>query len=99
MHRLQALVDHTRAEEAAERVGDVGLELIRHRHVGMEPVAENAEADEILALDRDELLGELAAGAAEIGPRHFLPLRAADLLVDGMLDWQSVAIPSRHVRR
>ena len=32
----------------------------------MEPVAENAEADEILALDGDELLGELAASAAKI---------------------------------
>src|SRR3954470_8958069 len=92
MHRLQPLVDHARAEEAAERVSDVGFVLIRHRHVGMKPVAEDAEADEVLALDRDELLGELAAGAGEISRRHFLPLRAADLFVDRMLmgsPWQS----------
>ena len=51
----------------------------------MEPVAENAEADEVLALDVDVARGEGAAGSAEVRRRHLL-LLLLQLLVDGVLD-------------
>jgi hypothetical protein len=96
--RLETFVDGAGGEEAAEGVGDVGFVVEGHRGVGMVPVAEDAEADEVFTLDVDVLRGELAARAPDLGGRH-LGAFGAELLADGMFDGEAVAIPSRDVRR
>jgi hypothetical protein len=98
VHGLEAFVDRAGPEETAECIGDVGFVVEGHRGVGMVPVSEDAEADEILALDVDVFRGELAAGAANLGGRHLGALRA-ELFADGVLDREAVAVPARDVRR
>jgi hypothetical protein len=65
----------------------------------MRPVAEDAEATELGALDVDELLGVLPAARADLDLRQRLLLRAAEVLLDVQLDREPVAVPARHVRR
>ena len=60
------------------------------------PTAENAQALELAPLDLDLLLGESAAGAAEVARAH-LPLLRPELLVDLPLDGEAVAVPARNV--
>ena len=63
----------------------------------MLPVAEHAEALELLALDLEELLCVGAAAAADVELRQLAHL-AAQLLGHLMLDRHAVAVPARHVR-
>ena len=104
VHRLEALVHEVAAHEPPELARDHRLVGGRHRPVGIAPVAEHAEAPELLALDVDELGRVLAAAAALLHGIHGLPhvharLVEAELLVDLVLDRQPVAIPARHVDR
>ena len=65
----------------------------------MRPVADDAEALELLALHVDPVRGELAALVAELVDRHLVlvPALGAVLLLDLPLDRQAVAVPARHV--
>ena len=98
VNRFEPLVHGPRLEELPEGLRDGRLERVRHRQVGILPVTEDTETLEVLLLNVDELVGELSARAAELGGGHLLLLRA-ELLVDLMLDRQSVTVPTRNVRR
>ena len=82
---------------------DRGLGLVGHRRVGIVPVADDAEALELLALHIEPVLGELAAFLAErlhrvaIGEIRLLAIFRAVLLLDLPFDRQAVAVPARHV--
>ena len=65
---------------------------------GIVPLAEDAEALEIGALDIDVLFGVLAAGAADLDGRH-VRLLAAEFAIDLDFDGQAVAIPAGDVGR
>ena len=69
-----------------------------HRQVGVVPVAEHAEADEVLALLVDLLVGVFAAGLAKLIGLD-LDTDLADAFLDLVLDGQAVAIPAGHVGR
>ena len=71
----------------------------RHRHVGVVPVALDAQALELLALDVHPLLRKGAALGDQLEDRHVLLALAlgAVLLLDLPLDGQAVAVPARHV--
>ena len=80
---------------------DLRLGGERHRRIGMSPVALDAQALELLALDTQPMLGERTAFTAELDDGNLvlvLPLRAVFFL-DLPLDRQAVAVPSRHVVR
>src|SRR5207247_5260312 len=89
---LLAAVDEPLGDRAPERahllrrVGGV------HRQVGMLPVAEHAEAAELLALDGDEAVGVGAAARPHLGLGEGLLLRAPELLLDVQLDREAVAV-------
>ena len=95
VHRLASLVQIAALVDAAERAHDVGLGLEVHRQVRMIPVAQHAEADEVLLLPLDLLLGIGAAQLAELRRRN----RLAVFFLHLQLDRQAVAIPARHIGR
>jgi hypothetical protein len=77
----------------------LGVEI--HRQVGIGPVAGDAEALELLALDVDPAFGELAAFLAELDDVDLVLVQAlgAVLLLDLPLDGQAVAVPAGDVAR
>ncbi len=95
-HRLEGLVDEVLLVDAAEGPGDHGLVRVGHRRIGTVPEPADPQALELLALDADVLLGVGPAGAADLDGAHVL-LLGAELLVDLLLDRQTVAIPARNV--
>ncbi len=83
-------------DDPAERAQHVGLVAEVARSVAVLPVAEAAEALEVLSLALDLLVGILAALLTESSCIDRVS-DLADLLFDLQLDRQSVAIPARHV--
>ncbi len=95
VHRLQALEQVAAPVHLAERADLVGLGAVFHGLVGMIPVTEHAEADEILLLPLDLLLRVGAAERARLVGRQVLAVGLFDLVLDG----QAVAVPARDVGR
>ncbi len=98
MHGLLPLVQPAARGEARQLAGRGGLVGMVHGQVGVLPVAEDAEAAELLALDVNPLLGVGTARAADLHLAHG-PLLLAELLVDLQFDGQAVAVPPGHERR
>ena len=98
-HRLGAEIEPAVHQELAELADDLRLGFVGHRGVRPLPVAEDAEAFELLALHLDPVRGELAALAAELDQRHLVLVAALGpvFLLDRPLDRQPVAVPARHV--
>ncbi len=94
--RLLALVHEPLLDELPERPRDRGLVAEVHRQVEVIPVAEHAEALELLAHHPDEARRVVAAGPPEVRQRHVALLRA-ELAIDVQLDRQPVAVVSEHV--
>ena len=93
--RLQPLIEVALLQNPAQRTDFIGLGLEIHGQVGVVPLAQHAEADEILLLALDLLGG--------ISTRQFAHLVGGNvlavLLLDLVLDRQAVAVPARHVGR
>ena len=81
--------------DAAQCAHDVGLEPEVHGQVGIIPLAQHAEADEVGLLPFDLGRRIFPAQLAEFGGRNLL----AVLLFHLQLDRQPVAVPARHVGR
>src|SRR5690606_22938990 len=97
--RLGATVKGAVHRELHELARDLGLRVVAHRRVRIVPVAYDAEALELLALDTDPLLGEGAAVLPQLRNGHRV-LRLAlgpVLLLDLPFDRQAVAIPAWYV--
>ena len=88
------LVDQPFFDELGEGAENFGLVAGIEREVGVRPVAEDAEALELVALDVDELAGEFFRAAADFHGRQALVL-----LDDLELDGQAVAVPAGEVGR
>ena len=95
VHRFQAAIDKTFLQHLAERADLIGLALERHRGVEVVPVAEHAQALEVLFLSLD-LLGRIRAGEAQ-GLFHGNVLAVG--LLDLHLDRHAVAVPAGDVDR
>ena len=95
VHRLQALEQVAAGIQFADGTNLVGLVAKRHGQVGIVPVAEHAEADEILLLPLHLLGGKAAAQLARLVGRQVLAVGLLDLVFDG----QAMAVPARHVGR
>ena len=91
--RLQAAVDKAALHDALEGADLIGLVAEIHGAVGMFPVAQHAQALEVGALDVDLLGGIGAALGLHLVARQV----AAELLLDGVLDRQAVAVPAGDV--
>src|SRR5438128_5951964 len=96
-HRLLPLVHPATLYELADLAQDRGLVIVGHGQVRIVPVAQHAQALELLPLDLEVLLGVLAAEPADLDLAERL-LLAAQFLQDLMLDRQPVAVPARHER-
>ncbi len=81
-----------------QRADDVGFSFEVHGQVRTRPVAQHARADKVFTLAVDLLGGILAALGAEFCSGEFLT-RLAVLLLDFQFDRQTVAVPTRNVRR
>jgi hypothetical protein len=98
VHGLLGLVDEVLLDEAGQLAHDGGLVFGGHREIRLVPLAEDAEALELLLLDGDVFVRIFAALAAERNRGH-LALLGAQIPVDLELDRQAVAVPAGHVRR
>ena len=98
-HRFVASKQSAVHQELADFGHDPGFRLVGHRGVGIVPIADHTEALELVALNIDPMIGELAAFAAELDDRHLVLVLAlgAILLLDLPFDRQTVAIPAGHV--
>ena len=99
--RLCTLVEPPIEQKLAELADDLRLGRIRHRRVGIFPIADDAEPLEVALLNLDPMGREFAALAAELVDRHAvlgLVFRAV-LLLDDPFDRQAVAVPARHIGR
>ncbi len=96
VHRLHALQQMAIGNDAPERAHDIGLEGKIHGEIGILPVTEHTEANEILALALHLAEGIVATVRAKLvmADSH---ARLADLLLDIELDRQSVTVPTRHI--
>ena len=93
--RLQALIEIALFENFAEGADFVGFGLEGQRQVGIIPFAEDTQADEVLFLALDLLVGKGAAEFAHLVGGNVLAVQFLDL----MLDRQTVAVPAGHVGR
>ena len=93
VHRLAAAVDEAALHQALEHAHLAGLVARIHGAVGVGPVAQHAQALEVLHLLCDLLGGEGPA----LGLHHIARQAAAVQLLDGVLDRQTVAVPTWHV--
>ena len=93
-NRLERFVDQTLFHEDGEGAQDLRLVGRVHRQVRIFPVAEDAEALELLALDVDELARK---GFRALS--HFERGKAARFLDDFVFDRQTVAVPAGNIRR
>ena len=98
-HGFRALVEAAVHHEFHELLGDHRLGLEIHGQVGLIPIAGDAEALELLALDVDPAFGEFAAFGAQLVDRHIVLVLAllAVLFLDLPLDGQAVAVPAGDV--
>ena len=83
-------------DNLAERTHDVGLGFVFHRQVGVKPVTQHAETDEIEALLVDLLERIVTAGLAKFIGFDLDP-DLADIFFHLVLDRQTVTIPARHI--
>ncbi len=95
MHRFAALIQVAVFVNVAERAHDIGLGAVIHGQVGVIPIAQHAETDEILFLPFHLLCRIGAAQFAELGRRDILAVQ----FLHHQLDRQAVTVPARHVRR
>ena len=98
VHRLQTFIYVTAIQEIDERARDHRFVLRAHGEIRILPLAEDAEADEILALRIDVLGGVLAALGADLRGGH-LRFARAQFVVDLDLDGQAMTIPAGDVGR
>ena len=98
INRFQSFVDVTFFEESDERIGGGSFIRIAHRQIRIIPLAQHAEALEIAAMSIHISSSKFAAHAAEF-LRRYASLFPAQLFFHLGFNRQSVAIPSRHIRR
>ena len=98
VNRLGAFQQVAVADDLAQRADDVGFGFEVHGQVWAIPVAQHAQADEVLLLAFNLLGRVLAALLTEFGRRQLLA-RFAVQLFNLQFDRQAVAVPTRHIRR
>ncbi len=98
-HGLGAAIELAGHQELVELADDLGFRAIVHGGVATGPVAQHAQALELLALHVDPLGGVGAAAGAELGLGDLVLAAAlgAELFLDLPLDRQAVAVPAGHV--
>ncbi len=94
--RFEAPLDIAGKHETVQGRGDLGLVEVVHRQIGIVPLAEDAEAHELVPLDLVVTISILAAGRPNFGDAHLAFLRT-EFLVDLVFDRQAVAVPPGNV--
>ena len=95
--RLETAHHMAISDNLAQGADDARFRLRLHGEIGVRPIAEDAEADEIGLLQLDLACGITAAGSAKFRSAH-LRARLADFLLNLLLNRQAVAVPARNVR-
>ncbi len=96
VHGLHALVDESLFRHLAEHLDLTGLELGQERDIGIFPLADDAQALELLGHAADILGGKFPALITELGGGHLVALDVL-ILEDGSLDGQAVGVPAGDV--
>ena len=98
-HRLGAAVDLMGGDELVELGDDRRFGRIVHGGVAVGPVAQHAQAPELLGLGFDPPRGVLAAARAKFGLGDLVlaPPVGPKLLFDLPFDGQAVAVPAWHI--
>ena len=93
--RLEALEHYALLDHAAQRANLARLVGIVHGQVGIVPVTQHAQTNEVGLLQRNLLAGIFAAQRAHLIGRQVLAVGRFHLV----LDRQTVTVPTRHVGR
>ena len=98
-HGLRALIQRAVHQELHEFLGDHAFGVEIHRQIGIVPLAGDAQTFELVALDVDPALGELAAFLTEVDNVHVILVLAllAVLFLDLPFDGQTVAVPAGNI--
>jgi len=96
--RFVALVHMAVGYYSAQRANDVCFCLKVHSQVRLVPIAKHTQPLEVFALLFDLLACIFAASHSKSSRRH-LTSRFTDSLLYLKFDWQSMAVPARHIRR
>ena len=94
VNRLVAAIDHALVEHGLKDLDVGGIVLVIKRQVGVVPVAKHAQATEAGLLQLDVLDSELVAKLANLSRGGLIELLGAELLLDLVLDWLAMAIPT-----
>ena len=97
IHRLLATIDEALRDKVGEEAQLIGLVFLVEREVGVLPVAEDAEAFELGALEVDVFAGVGIAGGADGSGVARGVAGLAHVLRDLELDGQAVAVPAGDV--
>ena len=92
---LQAAVDIAFFQQLAQRAQFVRFIAVRHRQIGVVPLAQHAQTDKVFLLALDLHVGVGARLFQHFGRRQVLAVQFFDL----DLDRHAVAIPARYIRR
>ncbi len=97
--RACALVQAALHQEFADLGSDLRLGAIGHGQIGIVPIAQHTQPLELLALDVDPFVSEVAAFLAEFGDRDGVLVLTfgAVFLFNLPFDRQAVTIPARHI--
>ena len=96
VHRLHALIDKALFRHLAKDLHLLGLKGGLQGQVGVVPLAQHAQALELLPLLVHEAQGVLLALLPELAGGQLVPLHLL-VLQDGGLDGQAVGVPAGHV--
>ena len=98
-HGLRALIQRAVHQELHEFLGDHAFGVEIHRQIGIVPLAGDAQTFELVPLDVDPALGELAAFLTEVDNVHVILVLAllAVLFLDLPFDGQTVAVPAGNI--
>ena len=91
VHRLQSFINVAAIQKIDERARDHRFILRAHGEIRILPLPENAQADEILALQVDVFRGVFAALGADLRGRHvrFRGPNSLSTLISMGRPWQS----------
>ena len=98
VHRLRAFVQMAVTDDFAQRTDDVGFSFEVHSQVRVRPVAQYTQTDKVRTLAVNLRGSVFAAFCTELSGGELLTW-LAKLLLYFQLDWQTVAVPARNVRR
>ena len=98
-HRFGTTIEAAIHQDFAKLSSDCRLGIIGHGGVGVVPIAKNAKPLELLRLEIQPVRRKISTFLPKLRDRNLILVFTffAILLLDLPFDWQTMAVPSRHI--